>query len=96
MINVGFYYKIKKGFETEFESKFKEVLDYLKNFDGFIEAKLYRSVDDPSEYLLYSVWRDLESFKKFISSNAYKNTVEYGKKIIEGRPRHKVLEELNQ
>lgn len=96
MINVGFYYKVKKGHELEFESKFKEVLNYLKNnAEGFIDAKLYKSVEDPSEYLIYSVWKDLESFKKFITSEAYRSTVAYGKTIMEGRPTHKVFQEIN-
>jgi len=96
MINVGFYYKVKKGHEQEFESKFKEVLNYLKsNAEGFIDAKLYKSVEDPSEYLIYSVWKDLESFRKFITSEAYKSTVTYGRTIMEGRPIHKVFEEIN-
>ncbi|BDB98721.1 MAG: antibiotic biosynthesis monooxygenase [Saccharolobus sp.] len=96
MINVGFYYKVKKGHEQEFESKFKEVLNYLKsNAEGFIDAKLYKSVEDPSEYLIYSVWKDLESFRKFITSEAYKSTVTYGRTIMEGRPTHKVFQEIN-
>jgi len=30
MINVGFYYKVKKGHEKEFEETFTKVLEYLK------------------------------------------------------------------
>ncbi|QGA53121.1 antibiotic biosynthesis monooxygenase [Sulfolobus sp. E5-1-F] len=97
MINVGFYYEVKRGFEKDFENKFREVLSYLKaNADGFIDAKLYKNVDDPSEYLIYSVWKDLESFKKFISSNAYRSTINYGKSIIESRPIHRILQEVNE
>ncbi|ACP39220.1 antibiotic biosynthesis monooxygenase family protein [Saccharolobus islandicus] len=97
MINVGFYYKVKIGFEKDFEDKFREVLSYLRaNADGFVDAKLYKSVDEPSEYLIYSVWRDLDSFKKFISSDAYRSTVNYGKSIIESRPTHRILQEINE
>ena len=95
MISVGFYYKVKKGYEEEFEKKFKEVLQYLSSFPGFKSAKLYKSVDDPSEYLIYSEWEDLDSYRKFIASTAYRDTVEYGKSIIEGRPIHKVFEQIN-
>ena len=95
MISVGFYYKVKKGFETDFEKKFNEVLAFLSNFKGFKGARLYRSVDDPSEYLIYSEWEDLESYRNFITSSAYRATVEYGKQIIEGRPMHKVFQQIN-
>ncbi|BFH72165.1 antibiotic biosynthesis monooxygenase [Sulfurisphaera javensis] len=95
MISVGFYYKIKKGHEEEFEKKFNEVAQYLSKFPGFKGARLYKSVDDPSEYLVYSEWEDLDSYRKFITSMAYKETVEYGKTIIEGRPTHKVFQQVN-
>ncbi|EWG06698.1 MAG: antibiotic biosynthesis monooxygenase [Candidatus Aramenus sulfurataquae] len=96
MINVGFYYKVKKGHEKEFEEKFSEVLKLLKSSEsGLLDAKLYKAVDDPSEYLIYTVWKDLDSFRKFTTSNAYRSTVEYGRTILEGRPSHKVLQELN-
>jgi len=54
-----------------------------------------KSVDDPSEYLIYSEWESLDAFRNFVTSEAYKNTVNYGKTIIEGRPHHKVFQEVN-
>nr|AAO13707.1 RNAse [Sulfolobus acidocaldarius] len=96
MINVGFYYKIKKGHEKEFEEKFLEIVKILKTTNsGLIEAKLYRSVEDPTEYLMYTEWKDLDSFRNFILSEGYKNTVSYGKTILDGKPTHRVLQELN-
>ncbi len=96
MINVGFYYKVKKGYEKDFERKFLEVLEILKKTDsGLIGAKLYKSVEDPTEYLIYTEWKDIESFKKFTLSEEYKNTVSYGKTLLEGKPKHKILKELN-
>ncbi|MDT7873263.1 antibiotic biosynthesis monooxygenase [Stygiolobus sp. CP850M] len=95
MINVGFYYKVKSGHEKEFEETFKHVNEYLKSFQGFKGARLYKSVDNPSEYLIYSEWDSLEAFRKFIDSQAYRETVNYGKSIIEGRPHHKVFQEVN-
>ncbi|MFP3233469.1 MAG: antibiotic biosynthesis monooxygenase family protein, partial [Sulfolobaceae archaeon] len=64
MINVGFYYKVKSGHEKEFEETFKRVNEYLKSFQGFKGARLYKSVDNPSEYLIYSEWDSLEAFRK--------------------------------
>jgi len=95
MISVGFYYKIKKGHEEEFEKKFNEVVQYLSKVPGFKSAKLYKSVDNPSEYLIYSEWEDLDVYRKFITSTPYRDTVEYGKSIIEERPTHKVFEQIN-
>ncbi|MEM3914697.1 MAG: antibiotic biosynthesis monooxygenase, partial [Metallosphaera sp.] len=48
MINVGFYYKVKKGHEKEFEETFLSVLKTLKeSLPGFRDAKLYKNVADP-------------------------------------------------
>jgi heme-degrading monooxygenase HmoA len=95
VINVGFYYRVKKGHEKEFEETFMKVLEHLKaNVPGFKDAKLYRSVTDPQEYLIYSEWESLEVFRNFISSNAYRETVNYGRTILEGRPMHKVLQQI--
>ncbi|EZQ10694.1 antibiotic biosynthesis monooxygenase [Candidatus Acidianus copahuensis] len=96
MINVGFYYKVKEGHEKEFEETFDKVVDYLrKEYPGFKNAILYKNVKEPREYLIYSEWEDLDTFKKFISSYAYKSTVDYGKTIIEGRPTHRVFQQVN-
>ncbi|ADN51776.1 antibiotic biosynthesis monooxygenase family protein [Vulcanisaeta distributa] len=95
MISVGLYYRVKRGHEEEFERMFNEVLNFLReNVDGFINAKLYRSVDDPSEYLIYSEWRDLESFKRFIMSREYKETITYGRTILEDKPKHRIFQEI--
>ena len=57
MINIGLYYKVKKGHEKEFEDKFLNVISLLKNVDfGFLSGKLYREIGDCSEYMLYTEW----------------------------------------
>lgn len=95
MINIGFYYRVKKGHENEFESKFNEALVHLKDSkSGMVSGILYRRTDKPSEYMIYSEWDSLDSFKHFISSNAYKSTVEYGRGITDGRPKHVVFSTL--
>ena len=96
MINVGLYYKVKPGHEKEFEEIFKKVVDVLKSSNvGFIDGKLYKNVDNPREYLIYSEWKDLDSFRKFMLSRDFKSTTDYGKQIIEGRPYHRIFQEIN-
>ena len=96
MINVGLYYRVKPGHEEEFEKIFSKVLEFLKgNVDGFIDAKLYRSVSDPREYLIYSEWESLDAFRKFTLSRQFSDTTNYGKTILEGMPKHKVFQEIN-
>ena len=56
-------------------------------------GKLYREVGGSSEYMLYTEWDSEDSFKKFTASKEYAQTVEFGRTIIEGRPRHRVFRE---
>jgi heme-degrading monooxygenase HmoA len=92
MINIGLYYKVKPGREKEFENAFMGVVSLLKGSDlGFLGGKLYREVGDPSEYMLYTEWQGIDSFKRFMSSEEYAKTVEFGRTIIQGQPRHKIF-----
>ena len=91
MINIGLYYKVRAGHEREFEETFLGVVSLLKGADfGFLGGKLYREIGDSSEYMLYTEW-GLDSFKKFMESKEYAQTVEHGKTIIDGQPRHKIF-----
>ena len=93
MINIGLYYKVKKGHEKEFEESFLKVVSLLKSADfGFVSGKLYREIGDYNEYMLYTEWDGLESFRKFMESKEYAQTIEFGKSIIEGQPRHKIFQ----
>lgn len=92
MINIGLYYKVLRGHEKEFEDTFMNVVSLLKNSDfGFLNGKLYREIGDSSEYMLYTEWEGLDSFKKFMESKEYAQTVEFGKTLIDGQPRHKIF-----
>ncbi len=99
MINIGLYYAVKEGHEEEFEKIFSDVVGFLKeNAKGFQRADVYRKVGKGSpttEYMIYSEWENLASFRAFISSKEFRDTTSYGKTIIEGRPYHKVFTEVN-
>jgi heme-degrading monooxygenase HmoA len=96
MINVGMYYNVRQGHEAEFESTFSQVVEHLKSAKvGIRDAKLYREVGK-SEYLIYTEWESLDSFKGFIQSRAFNDTVSGGRSIIEGRPRHRVFADVNE
>ncbi len=100
MINVGLYYNIKKGHEKEFEETFKKVVDYLKtSVKGFEKADIYRKVstdESLTEYMIYSEWQDADSFREFTRGKAFRETTDYGKSIIEGRPYHRIFTTINE
>lgn len=96
MINVGMYYNVKQGHESEFEQTFLGVVQMLKGSGaGITDAKLYREVGK-SEYLIYTEWESIVAFSAFIKSKAFGETVANGKSIIEGRPRHRVFTDIKE
>jgi heme-degrading monooxygenase HmoA len=96
MINVGLYYRVKSGHKNEFEEMFKDVIEYLKaNVEGFLDARLYKNVGSEQDYMVYSEWKDLDAFRKFISSDAFRSTTQKGASILEGRPHHKIFQEIS-
>ncbi|BCU67025.1 antibiotic biosynthesis monooxygenase [Sulfolobales archaeon HS-7] len=97
MINVGFYYRVKKGKTDEFEKIFTQVTKKLMEGNtGIIGARLYKSVEEPNEYLIYTEWNSVDDFKKFMMSEDFRQTTAIGKEIIEGRPTHKVFKEFTE
>ncbi len=95
MISIGLYYDVIPGKEKEFEDVFNAVKSSLEGSKGFVSAILYRRVDRPSSYLIYSEWESLEDFRAFISSRPFKDVTTNGRKILERTPYNKVYQLLN-
>ena len=92
MINVGFFYSVVSGKEQEFEETFRGVIKFLmENDTGIRDARLYRDVSVPGEYMIFSEWDSVDSFRKFIASRPFKETTEQGKSILRGKPKHVIL-----
>ena len=94
MINVGLYYRVRPGREKEFEEIFNGVVKHLKDSgSGIKAAKLYKSMEGDNEYMIYTEWENMDSFKKFVSSSEFHSTTKKGSEIIEGIPRHRIFRE---
>jgi len=92
MINVGFFYNVLPGKNSEFEKSFEGVIEYLRgNVDGFVSAVLYRDVHKPDEYMIFSEWKDTDSFREFTTSKPFFDTTGAGKSILASKPRHIIL-----
>jgi heme-degrading monooxygenase HmoA len=95
MISIGLYYDVVPGKEGEFEETFNAVRSSLEGSEGFLGAVLYRRVDKPNSYLVYSEWKSLEHFKAFITSRSFREVTANGKRILERTPYNKVYQLLN-
>lgn len=91
MVTVGMYYDVLPGKNQEFEEKFREVIELMKTMPGHRQTFLYRRVDDPNSYAIISEWDSEDAFKAFLASDAFRNTVTWGREqILRSRPRHHV------
>jgi heme-degrading monooxygenase HmoA len=87
---VGLYYDVVPGKENIFENMFGSVIDTIKTMEGYVSAILYRRVDRPNSYLIYSEWSTMESFEKFIKSRQFSDVKTEGSELLISRPYHRI------
>jgi heme-degrading monooxygenase HmoA len=91
MTTIGMHYDVIPGKEKLFEEHFLKVLDLLKTLPGHVESRMYQDIQSAGSYAIFSQWQKLEDFQAFIHSQAFTDTVAWGKaEILRARPRHKV------
>jgi chlorite dismutase len=60
--------------------------------DGHLETDLLANVDDEDDMFIASQWRSREDAMEFFRSDAFRETVQYGREtLLDGRPRHVFL-----
>ncbi len=90
MLTVGLYYDVIPGRESEFESMFGGVVEEIGKMEGFVSALLYKRVDQPNSYLIYSEWKDMESFERLIRSKEFSDVKTGGSQLLMAKPHHKI------
>lgn len=90
LVTFGLNYDVKPGHTEEFERITRETLELMKGVEGHRETRLYRDVDSPESYLIYSDWETKEAFSAFIRSDAFKEVQSLGREILANPPRHNV------
>jgi len=92
MVSVGMHYDVLEGKEAEFEAAFRDVVSGLQGAAGHTRTRLYRDVERPRSYLIYSEWTDREAFMGFVHSRAFADVTRWGREaILAGPPRHHIL-----
>lgn len=95
MVTIGMNYEVVPGKESEFESKFREVIRAFGEDAGHLRSRLYRDVNAPGSYLIHSEWTSKEAFTAFVRSDAFRNVTGWGRAgILAGRPSHRVYGEV--
>jgi heme-degrading monooxygenase HmoA len=92
MVTVGMHYDVLPGREERFEGAVRDIVAQLQSAAGHTWTRLYRDVERPGSYLIYSEWADREAFMEFIRSPAFAGVTRWGREeIIAGPPRHHIL-----
>jgi chlorite dismutase/heme-degrading monooxygenase HmoA len=88
---MGMFYTVQPDYREDFVETFEEVGELLAEMDGHLETSLMVNETDENDMFIASQWRDREAAMEFFRSDAFSETVEYGREVLADRPRHVFL-----
>ncbi|QSG01635.1 heme-binding protein [Natranaeroarchaeum sulfidigenes] len=88
---MGMFYTVKPEHEDDFVEKFDTVGDLLAEMDGHRQTDLYANVEDDCDMFIASRWDTKEDCMEFFRSDAFSDTVDWGRDVLADRPRHVFL-----
>ena len=88
---MGMFYRVKPDYREEFVETFGEVGDLLAEMDGHAETRLLADREDETDMFIDSRWASREDAMAFFRSDAFRDTVEWGREVLADRPRHVFL-----
>jgi chlorite dismutase/heme-degrading monooxygenase HmoA len=88
---MGMFYTVKPDYCEEFVETFEEVGEALGRMEGHLETHLLVNEDDENDMFIASQWRQKEDAMEFFRSEAFRDTVEFGREVLADRPRHVFL-----
>jgi len=88
---MGMFYTVKPDSRADFVEKFATVGGVLDDTDGHMETDLMVNVENENDMFIASQWRSKEDAMGFFRSDAFRNTVQWGRDVLADRPRHVFL-----
>jgi chlorite dismutase len=88
---MGMFYTVKPDYQADFVEKFDTVGDLLEDMDGHQETDLMVNREDENDMFIASQWRSKEDAMGFFRSDAFRDTVQWGRDVLADRPRHVFL-----
>jgi chlorite dismutase len=88
---MGMFYTVEAGHREEFVETFEEVGEILEGMDGHLDTRLMVNVADENDMFIASQWRKKEDAMAFFRSEAFRDTVQWGREVLADRPRHVFL-----
>ena len=88
---LGMFYTVKPEHREDFVERFETVGGMLGEMDGHVESFLLANTDDADDMFIASEWADQDAATEFFRSEAFRDTVDWGREILADRPRHVFL-----
>lgn len=88
---MGMFYAIKPEHREDFIEKFDTVGGMLAGMEGHHDTDLMVNVEDENDTFIASQWRSREDAMAFFRSDAFRDTVDWGRDVLADRPRHVFL-----
>ncbi|MFC7057562.1 heme-binding protein [Halovenus salina] len=88
---MGMFYTVEPEYREEFGETFEEVHGLLEEMDGHRDTALLVNTDDENDMFIASRWDSKEDAMGFFRSDAFAETLEWGREILADKPRHVFL-----
>jgi chlorite dismutase len=88
---MGMFYTVKPEHREDFVEKFDTVGGVLADMDGHRETALLANVDDENDMFIASQWDSKDDAMAFFRSDAFTDTVSWGRDVLADKPRHVFL-----
>jgi len=88
---MGMFYTVKPEHREDFAEKFDTVGGVLADMEGHHESDLMVNLEDENDMFIASQWRSKEDAMAFFRSDAFSDTVSWGRDVLADRPRHVFL-----
>ncbi|MFB6362201.1 MAG: heme-binding protein [Halobacteriales archaeon] len=88
---IGMFYTVKPDHREDFVDTFGAVGEQLAGMDGHRATQLLANVEDAADFFISSRWDAREDALAFFRGDAFRDTVEWGREVLDGQPRHVFL-----
>ncbi|AFO57875.1 MULTISPECIES: heme-binding protein [unclassified Natrinema] len=88
---MGMFYTVEPEHRSDFVGTFDDVGGVLVDMDGHRKTDLLVNREDENDMFIASRWDSREDAMAFFRSDAFSETVEFGRDVLADRPRHVFL-----
>ncbi|ELY80276.1 heme-binding protein [Natrinema gari] len=88
---MGMFYTVEPEHRSDFVGTFDDVGGVLADMDGHRKTDLLVNREDENDMFIASRWDSREDAMAFFRSDAFSETVEFGRDVLADRPRHVFL-----